>query len=440
MSVCQRCPGRVFQSAAALIQHQLAKHPLELPTPSAGPQTGTLPLQLTSATQTARLRDAQRIWNGLRKQEPVHVIDGAVLQPSTAPVSATTPFDLVCSYNWLASGGFHVPGHAPLWQDLALPVTVPKDPKKTSLNPRRRRRRPSWTTTTYPFEQVLSATAQMRPNFTFGAVDVVVTRNSLRKLLDFCSGKAAQPSFRIGLSLVRDTTLFIEQYDARAMPFQDSGWGHGFERTFTRFPAGLEGSTSHDRFLRYKLGEMDCVVGFEVDACYYEPKRDEGDNNNNAVDALDMQGQAIDHPPSGYHPTRNKPTTGIVSPMQQSTAAELKSKSKRPGGGIGSFLPQLWFGRTPWLIVGRHAEGTFTETTVVEASAQFVRWETDHQDGLRKLVAVLGELRDAVRRNGGRGCAAVCEKGVGGRRRIGVYDLLREGVGVPEEVIRRFWE
>ncbi|KAB5542672.1 geranylgeranyl pyrophosphate synthetase [Coniochaeta sp. 2T2.1] len=437
MAVCQRCPGRVFPSAAALIQHQLAKHPLELPAPSAGPQTGTLPQQLISATKTARVRDAERIWNGLRKQEPVHVIDGAVLQPSTMPVSATTPFELVCSYNWLASGGFHVPGHAPLWQNLALPVAVPKDPKKTSLNPRRRCRRPSWTTTTYPFEQVLSATAQMRPDFTFSAVDVVVTRNSLRKLLDFCSGKA-QPSFRIGLSMVRDTTLFIEQYDARAMPFQESGWGHGFERTFTRFPTGLEGSTSHDRFLRYKLGEMDCVVGFEVDACYYEPTRDEGDND--AVDALDMQGLSIDPPPpSDRHATGNKPTTGRLRSMQQSTAAELKSKSKRQsGGGIGAFLPQLWFGRTPWLIVGRHAEGTFTEIGVVEASAQFARWETDHQVGLRKLVAVLGELRDAVRKNGGRGCAGVCEKGPRGRS-IGVYDLVREGVGVPEEVIKRFW-
>src|SRR3954468_22381993 len=52
------------------------------------------------------------------------------------------------------------------------------------------------------------------------------------------------------------------------MSHQGPGWGYSFERTFTKYPPGLEGSTSHDRLLRYPIGELSCVVGFEVDACY----------------------------------------------------------------------------------------------------------------------------------------------------------------------------
>ena len=51
----------------------------------------------------------------------------------------------------------------------------------------------SWTKTLrplVPFEPLFRATPSMNPEFHFDDVDVVVNRNSLRKLLDFCVGRS----------------------------------------------------------------------------------------------------------------------------------------------------------------------------------------------------------------------------------------------------------
>lgn len=295
----------------------------------------------------------------------------------------------------------------------------------------------------------------MSPDFRLNTVDIVTTRNSLRKLLDFCSGRSLQ-SFRVHISLVRNT-LFIEQYDSAFMAFQSTGWGHNFEKAFTRFPPGLEASTTHDRFLRYPIGDLDCVVGFEVDACY------EG-SPEIPLTSLQSEMEQLQINPSS--PKTKAPLSNLLNApvMPQSTAAEMKSKARKPGRpgtstgtrsggtgiGISSYLPQLWFGRTPWLIVGSHVEGTFEHVSVVNAAAHFERWEAERQVELRKLAALLGELREAVRGVVGTGsgsgsgsvdgqrCAVVYERGEGAKA-IKIYVLGKGEAVVSDENFLRFW-
>ncbi|KAK3339819.1 geranylgeranyl pyrophosphate synthetase [Lasiosphaeria hispida] len=467
MPSCQ-C-GRFFQTGAALIQHQAAKHSLQpqqaRPKPTSSPQRAPAP---SAPTRNTRPRDA-RIWKGVRVLEPIHTIDAAMLQPSTAPVSSALPSELICSFNWQSFGGFHVPGHAPLWQDVALPITIPRDRSTPSTGGS------GWTTTKNPFEQVLQAAAVMSPDFRLDKVDIVTTRNSLRKLLDFCDGRSQQ-SFRVNISLVKNT-LFIEQYGTAFMAFQSTGWGHNFEKTFTRFPVGLEASTTHDRYLHYPIGDLNCVVGFEVDACY------EGSLGNDDEPAEATEGP-LERVQAGMEqlrvsskteagPSESKAKSTIASPttsrarsdtsppklpfnttpkiMPQSTAAEIKSRSKKPGGTIAPYLPQLWFGRTPWLIVGSHTEGTFYHVSVTNVTAHLERWEAERQAGLRKLAALLAELREAVReavRGGGDGdgngkekegqrCAVIYESGT--ERVIKVHVLGKGEVVVPDKGYLQFW-
>ncbi len=60
-----------------------------------------------------------------------------------------------------------------------------------------------------------------------------------------------------------------------------SGWGRNFERTFTKFPPGSGESTGHHRVLRYPLGDLNCVVRFEVDAIHEkEPEERSGGSNS----------------------------------------------------------------------------------------------------------------------------------------------------------------
>ena len=284
----------------------------------------------------------------------------------------------------------------------------------------------------------------MRPEFRFNDVDIICTRNSLRKLLDFCGGRALQ-SFRVNLSKVHDT-LFIEQYDTTNMAYQHTGWGHSFEQTFTTFPRGLEASIAHDRFLRYPIGDLNCVVGFEVDACY-EQKSDEADcadqgpleTLQSSMDKFALEVPTEDSEDTSGGASVSDPPNQITEAkiMPQSPAAEIKSKAKRTG--INGFLPQVWFGRTPWLIMGTHAEGTFHDIKITNAAAHFERWETEHQVELRKMATVLAELREAVRSNGDRGCAAIYEKDPNGSRVIQVFPLANGKTTLSGEVIREFW-
>src|SRR4051794_20911785 len=94
-------------------------------------------------------------------------------------------------------------GGARIWKPIELPRSLQRDSgvqfvdQNTARIPK------------YPFEVAFRATELMRPGFRFDDVDVVVNRNSLRKLLDFCHGRA-KDSFRIDLYMVHNT-LIIER-------------------------------------------------------------------------------------------------------------------------------------------------------------------------------------------------------------------------------------
>lgn len=276
----------------------------------------------------------------------------------------------------------------------------------------------------------------MNPGFRFDNVDVVVNRNSLRKLLDFCSGRV-QDTFRVNLFLVRNS-LFIERCERNASQMirgrQDSGWGRNFEKTFTKFPAPEANGTSHHRVLNYAIGELNCAVRFEVDACYEEEDTaDEPTTSSLVGDNLTSLAAAMDR--LSVVPAAN---TKVIQQqaMPQSSAAEIKALAKTKS--MGKYLPQLWFGRTPWFIVGRHVDGTFHEVKITDAKAHFVDWETKHQHELQKLVVILTRLREAVRKNGGRNCVAICEK-TSMPRAIKIFASTIRRRALPDDSIREFW-
>lgn len=274
----------------------------------------------------------------------------------------------------------------------------------------------------------------MNPSFRFNDVDVLANRNSLRKLLDFVAGRQ-QDSFRLNLFL-EHRTLVIERCERNARQLirgsQTAGWGRSFEGTFTKYPAGLEDSVAHHRALRYQLGELSCVVRFEVDACYGSPS-EQGERSSQSLD-LAMRNLAIGDG-LAETPAAARPMDQRAPPMVQEMAAEIKTASKHKS--LGQFLPQLWFGRTPWLIVGRHSEGTFQEVKITDAAAAFADWETRRQADLRRLVAILVRLRKAVEENGGEPCVALCEKAT--PPAIRVFPMEADRKAAPDHLRQRLW-
>jgi hypothetical protein len=310
----------------------------------------------------------------------------------------------------------------------------------------------------------------MSPNVQLDDIDIVANRNSFRKFLDFVAGRRQDP-FRMDMHMVNNT-LFITRRErsARIMisgPHNSTGYGHDFEKKFTTPIEGLNESSSHHRVIRYMMGDLNCAVRYEVDAQYDDtetpeeiiPKQDDVDALIDAASQLTIKASETDresqsqqskltehhasaHESSFHHnneikaePLKKGDTRVIVKGINvpASKLTEIKAKKHAP---LGQCMPQLWFGRTPHLIVAKHTDGVVHKIEYTNAGERFKDWEKENQENLRKLVNLLAILRDMVKDMDTNDAVLVCETKGGG------LELLQNNrvAGVlPKEIINKHW-
>ncbi|KAF2811985.1 uncharacterized protein BDZ99DRAFT_441037 [Mytilinidion resinicola] len=352
--------------------------------------------------------------------EVVRTIASASLEADDATVSSELSFELLCSYNWQRNRkAILVPGGPPKWVLPPLPITLAPDAGLQFVDQN------AFRVPRYPFEPAFQALAVMSPNAQLDDVDIIANRNSLRKLLNFAAGRRQDP-FRMDLHMVKDT-LFIsrKERNARFMIHGalNSGYGHSFEQAFTRPEDGLDDSSSHHRVIRYRLGDLNCVVRFEVDA-YYEDTGDPDVANSmqQPIDqAITMMAQrAVKNPLPSAIP---KGTTKVI----------IKAKKAEK---LNDAMPQLWFGRTRYLLTGKHVNGVFRSISTSHVEPKFTNWEMVNQENLRKLVGLLADLKRIVRETKRGAAMLLCEsKGAPLR----VLEAKSERSALPEEMIMKHW-
>lgn len=314
-----------------------------------------------------------------------------------------------------------------------MPVTLPRDTGYQFIDQN------AFRVPGYPFEPAFRALSVMNASVLLDDVDLVVNRNSLRKLLDFAAGRRQDP-FRMDLHMIGDT-LFVSRREKTARQMihgaVNSGYGHSFETIFTKSQAGLDRSSSHHRVVRYKLGCLDCVVRFEVDACYEDNETQRSapaavENIDDIVGSL--AGLSIGQAPPD---SETRGVTKVVlqgTPVASTSLAELKAhKTAR----INKAVPQLWFGRTPYLITGKHVEGTVHSVSCDHVGEKFEAWETANQNTLRKLVNLLKELRRIVRATEDRTAILVCQhKGAP----LEIFSEKQRSKVLPSDITDRYWK
>jgi hypothetical protein len=364
----------------------------------------------------------------------VCTIAATSLEPDSTKVSSEGAFKTLCSYNWQNDGAIFVPGGPPKWTPPPLPVTLPQDTGRHFMDQNAHR------VPKHPFEPAFQALSIMKPNMNLDTVDIVANRNSFRKLIDFAGGSRRDP-WCMGLHLVNNT-LFISRKERNATQMihgaANSGYGHNFEKTFTKPEDDMENSSSHHRVIRYHIGPLECVVRFEVDAYYEDPDAVESDESIvDAMTQLKLQEEKAAQPTPRPNPTADKTTkaTHKGTFIDPSKLAEIKAKRF---DRLGEAMPQLWFGRTPWFLNGNHNNGKVHSVTIAHAKAEFPRWEQANQDRLRKMVSLLKELKKVVQGLEGRAAVLVCEEKGGDLR---VYKMKRERDGgvLPKDIIERHW-
>lgn len=291
----------------------------------------------------------------------------------------------------------------------------------------------------------------MSPDFKFNKIDFVSNRNSMRKLLNFVNGSVDEP-FRIDLNVIQNT-LFFTRRERRTLdiirgPQKFPGFGHGFEEEFTTPQQGLENSTSHHRVVRYKFGDLDCVMRYEVDAWMDSKNDGEEDGNRSNAEAettndendllASLKGLSLNQDEPTLKKVHERATKVIAqgTPIDADRLAELKSRSKM--ARKRDMTPQLWFGRIPYLVIGTHEKGTIGEVVINNTANDFETFETQQQENLRKLVSVIRRLRDLTKSRPDKACIVVCDP-KNKPLQLSIYASTGRRPVLPPELMRSYW-
>lgn len=298
-----------------------------------------------------------------------------------------------------------------------------------------------------PFTPLFSALRIMRSSFDFTAVDLLTNRNSLRKLLSFTSNKVTD-SFRIDLHMVRDTLVMVRHERSMRQIIhgsKNSGCGHTFEAAFTTPEKGLEGSLGHHRIINYVLGDVNCVVQFEVDAWY-----EAGETSTPIPFVLDenllssITNVSLGESAPQKHALPASTDLSVIQHGRNITSSKLAEiKTRGPNSlQMNKLMPQLWLGRTPYLLVGMHEKGSgvFNRVEIVDAAAKFPRWEKQNQDSLRTLSGLIAELKRISRETDDGSCIITCDHTIKPPQ-LKIFAPSNKGkkFSLPEEFIHMFW-
>ncbi|ERF75695.1 hypothetical protein EPUS_01525 [Endocarpon pusillum Z07020] len=410
--------------------------------PTASGETGTVEKRDNNVNAT---NSQQAAWLLKGTGQSIKVLLPDQFEAGETSVTSKTGFELLCTYNWALTKvpSIYVPGAPAQWTEQNLPITLPRDTGSHFIDQN------AYRVPQFPFEPLFRALQVMKPEFSLNDIDLVTNRNSLRKLFDFVKGRA-RDSFRIDLHMVQKT-LFLTRRERNTREIiygsRDSGYGHNFEHTFSTPEPGIEDSASHHRVIRYALGDLNCVVRFEVDACC--PKV-EGQGSECEI-LLPPPASSDDMPRSLEHMSlqENKNTsaagksksdpTHVVHRgrlVPSSTVAEIKARSK--GSQVQKALPQLWFGRTPHLICGFHKNGTFDKIETIDVSKQYQDWETQHQDSLRRMVQLISCLRRITMEEKASRCVVVYKHKVKPPS-LEVFASSVNNQVLPKGIISQYW-
>lgn len=123
---------------------------------------------------------------------------------------------------------------------------------------------------TSPLEPALRALFTLHPTFDLNPIDLITDRNNLRKLFRFaCGNPQFMHDFKFYIEVINKTVL-VTRWEKRTASFvaegEFRGFGHSFEKEFTKYTKGLEGSTGHHRMAKYSFGGLNMMVRFSVDA------------------------------------------------------------------------------------------------------------------------------------------------------------------------------
>ncbi|KAF8448112.1 hypothetical protein BGX38DRAFT_1190328 [Terfezia claveryi] len=323
----------------------------------------------------------------------------ADLKQTTTSVNKKN-FEYLSSYNWseqnLSDSTIIVPGCPSRWDPPPLPRAVRPDNGLVFVD-QNAYRHPK-----IPLEPLLQALHITKPSFDLNKVQIITDRNNLRKLFEVVCGEKHR-DFEIAVEIVNNTALFtrLERCTSEVIGSQEfRGYGHEFEKEFTKYPSSVKRSTSHHRIVTYSFGGLNIIVRFEADGAL--PPAADPVNITKATPAKISEQILTDLPSmrlqDGLPPTT--PTSasrlGVMKagePVPQDRILEIKTRVQHKAIGIPECMSQLWFSDTRNLFIGLHNSGIFHTINKYQVDEEMnSQWEKQHEKQLGLLVDLLGKI------------------------------------------------
>lgn len=327
---------------------------------------------------------------------------------------------LISSYNWLSDqtptilvpGNYSNPlrllpklmllsGSPPQWSPPSVAPKLAPDSGRVFID-QNAYRNPS-----YPLEPLIRAVTTSKSDFDFSSIDIITDRNNLRKLLRAVTGDFGNNdrNFTITVECVGTTVLLTRREERSSEvipPGQFRGFGHSFEKAYTKWPKGMELSTGHHRVIQYDFGGLRCLVRFEVDVCHGTGASGVGTETTPDADSvLGMLGRvSLGNDGKSGHTGVACISRGRLVP--QDVIGEIKTRAIRRPLDMADVWPQLWFSHTQRLVVGYHQAGRFSpsDIEVTMAGRELEDWERRNKKDLQKLVVVLKNIIAEAKRHG----------------------------------------
>lgn len=262
-------------------------------------------------------------------------------------------------------------------------------------------------------------------------VDIIVTRSVLEHLMFFCTNVESRlvrlNLYMVGRSLhvMRPPT---ESTDSGDVPI--AGFGRNYEKAVTVLPPSLQDSPDHLRNIKYKIGDVTCLVQTQVDAYCGEDAGYLGKTTYKKT--YDNGDLVIETAGTGY---AEPPRDGMAEIKTQSRFKPEEEQKQRQAEDFR----QAWLGRVTHMINARQIYGVFDEAEVVPTAGYLRDWEDANQLALRRMVTLLKDMRKRVMRNGGRNCVVLLRGNSEMNNRILFYETVDQEPTAPNELISEFW-
>jgi len=307
---------------------------------------------------------------------------------------------------------YHCLGKPAVWTPHPLPHGVPPD-TGTYVRDQNGARFPD-----HPIQLAVQALFALDERFDPSSVDITGCASSVGDVLRFV--RSVDSTFRFDVELVGNTLFLVRNCKNDVIP-DVQGYGHSFLDTFTSFGQDDGKVKSHQRIISYDLAHLKCVIRFECDGYMAE-----WDNQSTV-----LRKPVINLPKLKEPDSINMEEKGMVVP--QDSVLEIKTRAATRGDvEKAEHLPRLWLRQIPFFINGYHSQGKFVDVRVQNVREDITKWETEHQDEIKRLASVLRQLITEVKK-ANHLKLELCREGSGPLQ-------LREREGTTNKALTDSWE